>query len=74
VPITPFLKGQLFDPDAIRVMGIAYQDVCRRLGLTVKADGATEVVATKVIELARRGEHDPARLADAVLKEFKLDS
>jgi hypothetical protein len=74
VPFTPFLKGQLFDPDAIRAMGIAFQNVCRTLGLTGKADGATEVVATKVIELARRGEHDPGRLTEDVLKAFKRDS
>jgi hypothetical protein len=73
MPITPFLRGQALDPDAIRAMGIAFQDVCRMLGLTDKADAATEAVARKVIELAQRGERDPVRLADAVLKSFEAD-
>jgi hypothetical protein len=71
VPITPFLHEQAFDPEAIRAMGIAFHDVCRNLGLANKADGATEIVAKKVIEFARRGERDPARLTSAVLESFK---
>jgi len=71
MPITPFLQGQPFDPDATRAMGVAFDDACRRLGLTDKADRATEIVARKIIEVAQRGERDPIRLADAVLKSFK---
>jgi hypothetical protein len=31
------------------------------------------LVAKRVIELARQGEHDPATLRDAVLKSFRDD-
>lgn len=73
MPITSFLKGEAFDPAAIRVMGVAFRDACRGLGLVDQADGATELVARKVIEFAERGERDPARLTDAVLDYFKAD-
>jgi len=71
MPITPFLHGQAFDPAAIRAMSIAFQDVCRTLGLTDKADAATEVVARKIFEVAQRGERDPARIASAALESLK---
>jgi hypothetical protein len=71
LPITPILHGRVFDPEAIRAMGIAFQDACRRLGIVGQADGATELVASKVIKLAQRGERDPVRLANAFLEFFK---
>jgi hypothetical protein len=35
-----------------------------------KAKAVREAIADRVIEHARRGEHDPDRLRDAVLKEI----
>jgi hypothetical protein len=31
MPIRPYLEGTTFDPEAIRVMIAAYEDVCRTL-------------------------------------------
>jgi hypothetical protein len=42
--------------------------VCCPAGLLVRAD---EVLAHKIIELAKAGERDPDRLCDDVLKEFR---
>jgi hypothetical protein len=66
--IIPFLQDDAFDPDTLRGMSIALDEVCR----TLKMDGdqrAREAMAVRVIELARRGERDPARLRDQVLQE-----
>jgi hypothetical protein len=70
VPIAPFLRERVFDPETIRVMGVAFTDVCSKLGLNDKCDSATQLVARKVIETAERGERDPARIASAVLRHF----
>jgi hypothetical protein len=70
MPITPFLHGRVFDPEAIRAMGVAFQDVCRRLHLADKEDRATEMVAQKVIEIAQKGVRDPVQLTNAVLESF----
>ena len=66
--IIPFLQDDAFDPDALRAMSTALEEVCRKL--QVNGDQrAREVMAVRIIELARRGERDPERLSDRVLRE-----
>jgi hypothetical protein len=68
--ILPFLKDQtMFEPEATRAMSIAFDETCRALKLTDGAAREREAVAVRIIELARRGEHDPARLCERVLRE-----
>jgi hypothetical protein len=63
-------KNQAFGPEAIATMTSAYADVCRTLGVNDRDPGHANTVAKKVIELAQRGERDPGRLRDAVLREL----
>jgi hypothetical protein len=66
--IIPFLQEDAFDPDALRAMSTALEEVSR----TFQLDGdqrAREIIAVRIIELARRGERDPERLRDRVLRE-----
>ena len=72
MPITPFLKGQAFQPEVTRAMGIAFDNACESLRLSATADLATEVVARKVIELAQKGLIDPEQLCRDVLKALNL--
>ena len=66
--ILPFLHGNAaFDPEATRAMSTAFDDVCR--ALKVDDAHARESIAMRIIDLARRGERDPVRLRDRVLKE-----
>lgn len=66
--MTPFLQDDAFDPDTLRAMSTALEEVCRML--KVDGDpGAREVMAVRIIELARRGQLDPKRLRDRVLRE-----
>jgi len=70
--IKRYLEDNVFAPDDIRMMSTAFEDVCRIL----KADGgpkAKEVIAVRIIELTRRGERDPAKLRDRVLREAGED-
>jgi hypothetical protein len=73
MPITPFLAGQAFEPETLRNMGTVFETVCGRLGLALRPDPATELVAKSIIKLAQQGVHDVDTLLKATLKEFDLD-
>jgi hypothetical protein len=54
----------------MRAMEIAVRDVCVLLSLPKTSDEA-ESVATKILELAQRGERDPKRLCVNAVKCFQ---
>jgi hypothetical protein len=60
--------GAAFDPHDIRVMSMALDEVCKALGINGDRT-AKEVVAIRIIELARRGERSPTKLRDRLLAE-----
>ncbi len=55
MPVTPFLKGQAFDPELVEAMGAAFVSTCDALGFADRTDPITALVAEKIIELAQRG-------------------
>jgi hypothetical protein len=59
----------VFGPEATRAMSVAFDEVCRALNLSHTANGVREVIAIRIIELARRGECDSDRLRDRVITE-----
>jgi hypothetical protein len=61
MPGLRLINGESFDPDTTRVMGLAYEEACASLDGTDAA--IREAVAKRIIEAARRGERDVARLA-----------
>jgi hypothetical protein len=67
--IVPFLRRDenVFDPNDITAMSTALDDVCNMLDLP--AGPAREVMALRIIDLARGGERNPARLRERVLRE-----
>ena len=66
MPITPYLDGFSFDPEAKRVMGIAFEMTC--VALRVKrTDPIAETAAKRIIELAKDGERNPDRLCEEAL-------
>ena len=71
MPITPFLRGQAFDPETVEVMGKAFVTTCEALGLSGADDAMSRLVAEKIIELAERGLKNPTALHLAAIKEFK---
>jgi hypothetical protein len=70
MPITPFFAGQAFEPETVRNMGVAFEAVCEKLGLVIRDDPATELVAKFIIELAQRGMREVDPLVRAAMKEF----
>ena len=70
--ITPFLRGQAFDPETIGVMSKAFVSSCEVLGID-RLDPTAELVARKIIELAQRGIRNPTALHLGALQELKSD-
>lgn len=74
--IIPFLRDGLglrdsvFEPHDIQAMSRALDDVCEVLKL--RDSSAKEVIAGRIIDLARHGERSPTRLRDRVLHEAGL--
>jgi hypothetical protein len=69
--ILPFVKDGVFDQEAITAMSMALDDVCNML--SVRDDhSAREVMASRIIDLARAGERSPMRLRDRILYEADL--
>ena len=68
MPIMRLLQHEAFKPEDMEVISAAYEDVLISLGLVDRADPLTDIVAQKVIECARTGERDRARLRDGALK------
>jgi hypothetical protein len=57
-----------FDPETVAAMATALEQVCDALRINGDAI-AREIIATRIIELARRGENDAEKLRDRVLRE-----
>ena len=70
MPIRFHLNGQRFDSETIRVMGLAYEITLISLRLFDRDDIVNNVVAQKLIEIAKAGERDPERLCEAVLQQW----
>ena len=65
--ILPFLRAhahaELFDDEATRIMGEAFDAACAQLGDI--DEPARETIAGRIIAAAKKGERDPLRLRDA---------
>ena len=72
MPITWLLHESYhsFGPDDIKVLTAAFDDALRASGLTNRADPIANIIAKRIIDLARLGERDPIRLREYAL-EFR---
>jgi hypothetical protein len=68
MPISPALVDQWFNAEQTRAIGIAFERACRSLGLAEIPDPLTDIIASVIIDTARSGESDPARLYEAVMR------
>jgi hypothetical protein len=68
--IVPFLEDKVFGPEDIQAMSTALEDVCKTLNLADEAKSERELLAKKIIALARRGERSAALLRDRMLREI----
>ena len=65
VPIRLFLCGQTFDPETVRLMGVAFETA--RAAVNRPGDLTGEMIAEKIIELAKAGERNVEVLSEAAL-------
>jgi hypothetical protein len=64
-------SAPFFRPDQIEAMHKAFEQVRTRMRLTgALALPVVELVAIRIVELARDGEFDPDKLTEAVVAEF----
>ena len=69
--ILPFVKDGVFDQKDITAMSMALDDVCKILNLQ-DDNSAKEVIASRIVDLARAGERNPTRLRHRILHEANL--
>jgi hypothetical protein len=69
--ILPYLRDAVFEKNDIAAMSMALDDVCKALNL-LNENPAREVIAERIIALARNGERSPTLLRDRVLREAGL--
>jgi hypothetical protein len=71
VAIYRLLQEAAFDDRAVEAMTQAYEAALLQFELADRADPLTELVAGKIIEMARTGERDPARLCELAVRMLK---
>jgi len=64
-----FQDHAAFEPDAIRAMSQALEEACTTLKIRVDQKRDREVIAVRIIDLARNGVIDAKALRDRVLSE-----
>jgi hypothetical protein len=68
--ITQYLDGHRFDPETRRVMGVALEMARAALRLADRTDPITEMLAKRIIALARDGLRDPNLLCEWALDDL----
>ncbi len=70
MPIRQLLERSAFPPEEVERIAAAYEAALRKLGLVDRNDPVTEIVAKKVIQLARAGITDRAEICRRVVREL----
>ena len=72
MPIKKMATEAAFGPDEIARLSSAYEAALQLLHMTDRTDPVTEIVAKKIIEVARAGERDPPRICARALMELGI--
>jgi hypothetical protein len=69
--IIPFLRDvSVFEPEATQAMATAFDELCHALKLTESAVNERESIASRIVDLARRGERNSLKLVERVLVDI----
>jgi hypothetical protein len=71
MPIRPFLNGKQFGQETVRILGVAFEQVCIALRVGDCGDDVKNAIARKIIQLATTGERNPDILCEEVLKDIR---
>ena len=72
--IDPFLPGAFIAADVLAIMRDAFDRACKSLDEQGLPALVQEVVASRIIRMARAGERDPKALCEEALKGIGLHS
>jgi hypothetical protein len=64
------LQNSGLELESIKSVAAAYEDALRMLGLKDRRDPVTELLASKIIEVAQAGERDPVRIRARAIAEL----
>jgi len=71
MPIYEILRKQgVFAPEEVAMLGNVFEDVLQTLGLVDREDPLTVMVAKSLVEYAKTGIRDPARLKALTVQAF----
>ena len=71
MPIQQFLMDRhAFSPDTVTKLTAAFEDALQKMGSVNRDNPAAIAVARHIIELAKHGETDTARLSDGALQRL----
>lgn len=68
--IYQLLQEGSFDEHEIKRLAQSYEAALTLLRLKDRSDPVTNIIAAKIIQVYRLGEHDPSRLCARALKEL----
>jgi len=64
MPIRPYLNHEQFDQETLRILGVAFEQVCIGLRTGDCDDDVKQAIANKIIALSKTGER--SQLSDLV--------
>lgn len=74
MPFDSILPGSEFSPTDVNNMAVAYEAALTLLKINNhEADPLCELLARKVIDIARKGERDPAHICALALSELNVE-
>jgi hypothetical protein len=71
--IIPFLKDQSFDPELVQVMGRAFDGAAKNLHDRGQPALVRDIIAKRIIDIAKTGERDPDKICERVLRSFGME-
>ena len=66
--VPPVFQEAAFGPEVTEAMAAAFDRACQSVKGHPQETVLKDVIARRIIELARQGEHDPVRLSELALK------
>jgi hypothetical protein len=71
VAIYRLLRREVFEPEDLRLLAIVYEDIVKALGVIDRKAPVGELIARKLIELAKAGERDSESLKELVIEAMR---
>ena len=71
--VLPFAADSAFQPEVTAAMAAAFDRACRTICGHAQIDLVREIIAKRIVELARRGDSDEEHLYEGALRALGLE-